>query len=310
MKKYLAMILCLALLSACAPSENISGLSTEDFFVIENYGRQVQISSVPRRVLTLGPNCTELFVALGLQNYIVGTTLSNHSRGPLPEYEEFYNSIPRLNYGSATREAVISSGADFIYGIDWEFGDEGLDIAELESYGMTVYMNSATTVDEQYQEIIDIGRIFGIEDRARAFVDDQKNRIAKVGESISGFGRPGVLVYDSGGDGVFTCGGSNFESLLISLAGGDNIFSDITDRQWTTVSYEEVIAREPDIIIIHDYDSPSVDDKIAEIKANSTLSQLSCVKNDRFVVIQLESVLPGNRMAYAVETMSSGFFSD
>lgn len=309
MRKFIVLLVCAALLSACAPADDVSEQSTGGI-VLENYGRQVQIIKAPERVLTLGPNCTELFVALGLQDHIVGTTLSNHSRGPLPEYEEFYSEIPQLNYGSATREAVISSGADFIYGIDWEFGDEGIDIAELESYGITVYMNSATTIDEQYQEIMDIGRIFGIEKRAEAFVDDQKNRIAKVRESISGHDRPGVLVYDSGGDGVFTCGGSNFESLLIGLAGGDNIFSDITDRQWTTVSYEEVIAREPDVIIIHDYDSPSVDEKIAEIKANNTLSQLNCVKNDRFVVIQLESVLPGNRMAYAVETMSRGFCSD
>ncbi len=118
------------------------------------------------------------------------------------------------------------------------------------------------------------------------------------------------MVYDSGNDGVFTCSGINFESLLVGLAGGENIFGDLDEKQWITVSYEEVLARNPDVILIHDYDSPSVEEKIAEIEANPTLSQLDCVKNERFAVITLESVLPGYRMAYAVETMAADFYPD
>jgi iron complex transport system substrate-binding protein len=276
----------------------------------ENYGREVTVEGKPQRVLTLGPNCTELFVALGLKDYIVGTSLANHSRGPLPEYEEIYDDIPQLNYGSATREAVISSGADFIYGLDWEFGDSALDINELEEYGITVYMNSATTLEQQYQEILDIGEIFGISETAEKYVADQKARIQNVQDKVKGETALNVLVYDSGNDGVFTCSGTNFESLLISLAGGKNMFDDLTEKQWVTVSYEEVIARNPDIILIHDYDSPSVEEKIAEIKANDMLSQLECVKEERFATITLESVLPGNRMAYAVESLAKAFYPE
>ena len=119
-----------------------------------------------------------------------------------------------------------------------------------------------------------------------------------------------MLVYDSGNDGVFTCSGVNFESLLIGLAGGKNLFDDLTDKQWITVSYEEVLARNPDVILIHDYDAPSVEEKIAEIKANPTLSLLPCVQNDRFAVITLESVLPGDRMAYAVESLAADFYPE
>ncbi|NLU52612.1 MAG: ABC transporter substrate-binding protein [Clostridiaceae bacterium] len=291
-------------------SNNNNSVSNGYPMTFENYGRTVTINSKPQKVLTLGPNCTELFVALGLRDYIIGTSLANHSRGPLPEYEEQYVNMPQLNYSSATREAVITSGADFIYGIDWEFGDGGLDISELESYGIKVYMNSATTLEEQYQEILDIGRIFGIEDTAQDYVNDQKARIEAVQNKVHWLKTPTVLVYDSGNNGVFTCSGSNFESLLISLSGGKNIFSDLTQKQWITVSYEEVIARNPDIILIHDYDSPSVEEKIAEIKANDILSQLECVKNERFAVISLESVLPGNRMAYTVETLAKAFYPE
>ena len=107
---------------------------------------------------------------------------------------------------------------------------------------------------------------------------------------------------------AFWDGKLSVENMLIEKAGGKNIFSDITEKQWITVSYEEILKRNPDVIVIHDYDSPSVEEKIAEIKANPSLAQLDCVKNNRFVTITLESVLPGNRMAYTVELLSKAFY--
>ena len=320
MKKTLAILLAAALLlaalSGCAAQEEPAApaqetASAEGYPVtVENYGRTVTVDKRPEKVLTLGPNCTELFAALGLSDLVVGRSLVNHSRGPLPEYEAAVNAIPELNHASATREAVLSSGADFIYALDWEISEEGCNIEEAEQYGMTVYVNSATTLEQQYQEILDLGLIFGVEDKAEAFVEDQKSRIAAVQEKVKDREPLKVLVYDSGNDGVFTCSGSNFESLLIGLAGGENLFDDLSEKQWVTVSYEEVLAREPDIILIHDYDSPSLEEKIAEIKANPTLSQLDCVQNERFATITLESVLPGDRMAYAVESLAAVFYPE
>lgn len=277
---------------------------------VDNYGRELTISKRPTKVLTLGPNCTELFVALGLEDYVIGRSLVNHSRGPLDQFAKAVNKIPQLNYSSATREAIISSGADFIYALDWEISDEGCNIEEVGEYGMDVYVNSATTLEQQYQEIMDLGKIFGVEDRAQAYIDEQKNRINAVQDKIKDQKPLDILIYDSGNDGVFTCSGANFESLLVGLAGGHNIFDDLNDKQWVTVSYEEVLARNPDVILIHDYDSPSVTEKINEIKTNPSLSKLDCVKQERFATITLESVLPGNRMAYAVEKIAKEFYPD
>lgn len=276
----------------------------------DNYGRSVAVTAMPQRALTLGPNCTELFIALGLGDKIIGNTLDNHSRGPLPEYAAEYARVPELNYGSATREAALTSGADFVFGIDWEFGGGGLDIAELEANGMNVLVERASSFDEAYDEIRSLGKIFKIEARAEEFIKEQERRIKAVADKHKGREPLRVLVYDSGSSGVFTCAGNNFESLLIERAGGKNIFGDLGGKQWVTVSYEEVLERDPRVIVIHDYDSPSVEAKIAEIKANSALSQLDCVKNERFVTIALESVLPGSRMAYAVERFAAGFYPE
>lgn len=308
MKLVLALFLTVGLVGCRTHPE--SNNSSSEKMTFNNYGRTVEITEIPSKVLTLGPNCSELFCALGLEEYIIGNTLDNHSRGPLDEYKEAYAKIPELNYSSATREAVMTSGADFIYGIDWEFGEEALNLDELEQFGINVYMNSASTLEEIYQEIRDIGKIFNIEDRAEVFIQQQKQRIQKVQDVVSKQEPIKVLVYDSGGNGVFTCSGTNFETLLIEQAGGQNVFDDLKEAQWVTVSSEEVLSRQPDVIVVHDYDSPSLEEKITEIKNDPALSQLDCVKNNRIVSMTLESVLPGDRMAYAIETFAKGFFPD
>ena len=119
------MLILIPLLSGCSNNNNVPENQGEtenpgdyEKLTLDNYGREVVIEAMPQKVLTLGPNCSELFVALGLTDEIIGNSLDNHSRGPLPEYADDYAKIPELNYANATREAVISSGADFIYGIE------------------------------------------------------------------------------------------------------------------------------------------------------------------------------------------------
>ena len=176
MKRFLSALLSLSLflsiLAACggqhtpsttpAPEESGTSQPTGENsaypMTFDNYGRQVTVAQRPEKVLTLGPNCTELFVALGLQDSVIGRSLVNHSRGPLEEYADEVNAIPILNNASVTREAILSSGADFIYALDWEISDTGCNIEEAAQYGITVYVNSATTLEEQYQEILTLGK--------------------------------------------------------------------------------------------------------------------------------------------------------
>lgn len=306
MKKLVLGFLLLLIISGCSDSKAKSTTADENQQTITNYDRTIKINGVPENVITMGPNTTELFCQLGLADKVIGNTLNNHSRGPLPEYKEAYEKIPELTHGSATREAVLSSGADFIYGIDWEFGSEGLSMDELAENGITVYQNSAKTIDQVYQEITDIGTIFEVEEQAASFVQEQKDRLQTVADKTSK-DPVKVLVYDSGDSGIFTASGSNYESRLIEAAGGMNIFEDQTEKDWITVSSEEVLERQPEVILVHDYDQPTLDDKIAAIKADPALSQLDAVKNNRIVSMSLENALPGPRLAETVELLSEGF---
>ena len=275
--------------------------------VYDNYGTKVAIDYEPEHVITMGPNTTELFCALGLDKKVTGDCLNNHSRGALKKYKAQYDSIPELTHGAPTREAVLGSNVDFIYGIDWAFGDEGVKKEELDDAKIPTYINKAQTFNEEYKEIEDLGKIFHVEKKAHEIVNEQKEKIQSVENKVKGQKKTRVLVYDSGGNGIFTATGYNFEDVLINAAGGVNIFSDVKNKEWTTVSSEEAVKRNPEVIIIHDYSSPSVKTKIKEIEQDPALKNCQAVKNKKFVVIPLEAVLPGVRMASTVETFAHAF---
>ena len=62
---------------------------------------------------------------------------------------------------------------------------------------------------------------------------------------------------------------------LISLAGGENIFKDI-DKEWASVNWEEIMQRNPDIIIIHEYRGVSGASKIEMSTSKSTFTRSEC----------------------------------
>ena len=308
MKKCTSIFLTLALVLAAMVN---LALATEAAYpiTINNYGNEITLAQMPTKVVTAGPNCTELFIELGLEQYIIGNSCDNHAQAPLPEYEEAYAKIPELTFGYPTLEAIVSSGCEFLYAIDWVFGGD-FTVEALEEQGVTVYANSATTVDELYAEIRDIGRIFGVEEKAEAFIGAQQDRLGAVQAAIAGEEPKTIFCYDSDtGSGVYTAGGPNIMTQFIELAGGVNLAKDL-EKAWIGVSLEEIVAMNPDMMIIHDYDTPTAAEKIAAIKSDPILSQLDAVKNEQFIIVPLEACFPGSRTANCVEIIAAGLYPE
>lgn len=322
MKKIIALLLTLCMvfaLCACGSKAETPAPATEapvadvapayTPVTVENYGRTLTIEKMPAKVVTAGPNCSEVFCALGLADLVVGNSCDNHSRGPLDQWKADYEKIPELTYGYPTLEAVVASGCDFIYAIDWVFEGD-FTVGALEGYGITVYVCEATDYDGVWKEIENLGKIFGVEDAAAAFISSEQTKLDAVKSAVAGKDVQKVFVYDSDtGNGVYTCGGPNIETQFIASAGGENICANL-DKAWVGVSYEEVLAQNPDWIIIHDYEEATYEQNMETLKADPILSQLDAVKNEHFIKLSLESALPGSRTAYSVETIAQGMFPD
>ena len=98
---------------------------------------------------------------------------------------------------------------------------------------------------------------------------------------------------------AYTCG-NNFTSKLIEHAGGVNIFNDL-DTTWATVSWETVVERAPEVIVINDYGDTTLEEKIAQLKENPALATVPAIQNDRIISVKLCEVFASSMTGDTVE---------
>ncbi len=311
----LLLALCMMLsLCACAADEPIPTAeptpeNTYKAVSFLNHGVRNTVVSLPQKVVTAGPNCTEVFCALGLSGHVIGKCMENHSNGPLEQYKSAVDSIPTLSAGYPTAQQIIDSGCDFLYATSWIFGDN-LTVTELEKAGITVFVSEASDIESLFAEMRDLAKIFLV-DSIEEIISEQNTQLEAVKNTLGNVTEPKkVFVLDSFiSDKLFTAGGSNIETDCITAAGGVNVFSGL-EKPWDAVEKSELIAADPEFIIIHDYSGSEYEDKVTALKADPDLSTLSAVQNERFIRLALEDVMPGMRTVAAVDTLAHAMYPD
>ena len=175
-----------------------------------------------------------------------------------------------------------------------------MSLSSIEGYTL------GADVDVVYQDFYNLGRIFQVEDRAEEIVSAMQAQIEAVETAVADAEPVKVFVYDKAkDDGAYTCG-NNFTSKLIEHAGGTNIFNDL-DSTWAVVSWEELVERNPDVIIINDYGSISLETKIAELKENPALSTISAIANDRIISVTLVECFASSMTGDTIEKFANAF---
>ncbi|MBN9364276.1 MULTISPECIES: ABC transporter substrate-binding protein [unclassified Devosia] len=283
---------------------------------IQNGDNTLVFNKAPERAVTLNGHVTELMLSLGLAPKMVGTAYLNHPI--LDSLKAEYDAIPILSdgTGSPSLEVVLATGADFTFGRLSAYRDTAVaPVEKLKELGINAYAVKGTlikgaTMDDVYEDIANIGQIFDIQPAAGALIERIRGEIGAVEATIARAGKPPVkvLVYDSGEDAIYTTGKA-LETQLIALAGGVNVFADL-DETWSNVSWEEAVARAPEVIVINDYGQTSAADKIALLKHDPALASMPAIQNDRFVVLPLPSAFEGVRNPDAVRTLAAGFYPE
>jgi iron complex transport system substrate-binding protein len=103
--------------------------------------------------------------------------------------------------------------------------------------------------------------------------------------------------------------GGGTPNEIIQLAGGKNIFADV-EGNWASISWEEVIARNPEVIVLVDADWTSAEDKKNMLKTDPRFSDLTAVKHNKFVTIDFVYTTEGVRNAEAVSIIAKGLYPE
>ena len=280
------------------------------------YRKEIIVTKSPEKAVTLAQFMTETLLALGLEDKMTGTALLNEEI--LPEYKKAYEKIPELEMGeghSISKESFVATEADFVSGWEQSITEEATgSLEELEKRGVVPFVSSGlapdATIESVYNDFILLGKIFEVSERAEKVVAKMKDEVKSIADKTKDIkDRPRVLIYDSG-EGEAFVGGSGLPNNLIELAGGENVYKDL-GQDYATVSFEDIVQKNPEIIVVTEYYSGITgDEKIKFLKNNPALKDVDAVKNNRIYKIGLIDLAPGIRNSKAVGKLYNMFYGN
>lgn len=286
---------------------------------VTNCGEEVTFAKAPERTFVNDINMTEMMLALGLSDQVVGYTLG---AGHEPDYasspwSEELDALPKLG-DKISKELIQGADADLVYaGWNYGFSDtSGVNPAALADIGIASYQlteacrQDGTTargvmdpIDALYTDLANLGEIYGVSDRADALIAGYQAQLAEVAESIpADRTAPKVFLYDSGADQPFTVGSNAAGSVVMSRAGGVNIFDDIDDS-WTQASFEAASDRNPDVILLVDYGSgpaSTVEAKEQFLREHPLMASTTAVQEGRFFALPYSALTESPRNPQAI----------
>ncbi len=287
---------------------------------VKSCNREVTFDAAPKRAIANDVNLVEMMLALRLQDRMVGYTGVSGWKTLDEKLREGVKELPELAEKYPTKEVLLNADADFFFA-GWNYGMKvggevtpetlapfKINVYELTESCIHIMAKAKPDMDDMFVDLLNLGRIFGVEDRAQALVDGYRRQLAEITKASARTEKPvRVFVYDSGEEKPFTSGRFGIPTAMIEAAGGVNIMDDV-EKSWVEVSWEPVIERDPEVVVIVNYGEVTAEDKIAFMKDNPAFKNVDAVRNDRFVVLDYVEATPGPRNIDAIARLAKTFY--
>ena len=309
MKKLLYLIAAASIIGGAAFAETS----------VKSCNRTVTFDSPPKRAISNDVNLTEMMLVLGLADHMVGYTGISGWKTLDEEMRANVKQLPELSSKYPTKEVIVGANADFFFA-GWNYGMKvGGEVTPetLEPFGVKVYeltescthimKKGKASIDDMYADLLNLGSIFNVEDKAEKLVSDYKAELKSFKDNLETGEPVRAFVYDSGEDTPFTAGLYAMPTALIEAAGGVNVMNGF-EKSWGTVTWEEVVAQNPEVIIIVNYGSVTAEQKRDFMMSNPAFANIEAVKNDRFVTLEYVEATPGPRNIKAIKTLANAFW--
>ncbi len=281
---------------------------------LESCGGSFTFDAPPERAITLNQQATEVMLALGLEDHMVGTAYMDDE---IPEqWRDAYAQIPVLAERYPAAEVVLSADPDFLFaGFASAFSPDNLGSEkDWHDLGVGTYLVDAScsdwhpsdepkTTEPIYSDLREVGRVFGVPDRAEALVEDIEQRLKAATEGQPGSNRS-VFVYDSNLDSPFSVGCCGGPALLMNLVGLDSISAQ-EEGNWATLSWEFVVESDPELIVLIEADWSTADEKRRHMESDPVLSELTAVQEGNYLILPFSETLLGMRFVDGVERLAA-----
>lgn len=303
--KWLALVVLAILLVGCSNSEKDKESTetkpaeeTTSYTVKDDRGVEFTFDKVPETIVSMQPSNTEILFALGQGDKIVGVT----------EYDEYPKEALEIERIGSTLEfngeRIIELKPDVAFAYD-NAPEETLKL--LEDAGLKVFViNSSESIADVYENIEKIAQVVKQEEQAKTVIDDIKAKIAAVQEKVASVETPKNVYFEiAPAPSIYTTGSGTFQQELLELANVKNVFDD--QEQWVQVSEEQVIEKNPDVILSSVSDESDVD----VILGRAGWDKIAAVQNKDVYYVEKNVVSrPGPRIGEALEIIAKAVYPD
>lgn len=282
--KILSVVLCLSLfICGCAnsgseePTPTPSEIKLADNQVLDQLGRIVDIPENIDKVAATHVYGGKMLFAMGQMEKIAYQLQLGADTESVAKIDPVYGALDDITStptGNDSPETMLQYEVDVIF-TDASQGME--EISMYENAGITCIAVSGESFEEVYETAEIMGKVFGTPDKAEElinFVETKRNAIIDKTKALSDADKPVVLVTGSGG--LYTAAtGQMFQSQMVETAGGINAAKDLTATRWAKISAEDIIAWDPDYIVLG---SSFGKDSVEEILADPALQTVTAIK--------------------------------
>ena len=276
-----------------APTAIPTAASSAAITVTDDAKRTVTINGMPQRIVSLAPSTTEIAFALGIGNRVVAVDTYS-------DYPAEAKSLPKIKTFPTNLEQVVSYKPDLILAAGITGADDVKKLADLK-LAVLVVGAETTTFDSVAANIALVAKVTGTEAKAKQIADAMKQKANEIKAKVAtAKTKPRVFWELDSTDPAkpFTPGPGSFVHDIITLAGGVNVAAN-TKSPYAQISAEEVIAANPEIIILSDF---AYGTTVESVKARKGWSVITAVKNDKVLPIDDNLVSrPGPRIVDGLE---------
>ena len=220
-------------------NNNIVNDEPEIIEITDSNGTVFEFDSYPKRVVSTGPNITEIIFALDKGNLLVGRT----SFCDYPLEVSQIDDIGTLQEPNI--EKIISLEPDVVIA-STHFSEESTQILSDLGIKVVIFYESES-FEGAFEMIENIGKLLGADEKALEVVSEMKEKVEYVKTTLEGTDKESVYyVVGFGEYGDWTATGDTFIHQLLEMAGGDNIAKD--GEGWS-YSLEKLVENDPQFII-------------------------------------------------------------
>ena len=274
--------------------------------LVDDHGYKTSLTAYPEKIVSVAPSTTEILYAIGAGDKVVAVTDYDNYPYDFAAWIAAGNMTSVGDFTDPNLEVITSLNPDLILASG---GVQVESVDTLRNLGYKVLVLDPTNVDGILNNIELVGNATGNRAEATALVNDITNRITAVENTVANAAKPKVyyeVYYESTSS--WTIGAKAWQSELIEIAGGTNIFGD-QQIDYYQYQVEALIDRNPDVIILPGEGmGTGTASTFDAVKARPGWDTTNAVQNNRLYQINSDIIeRAGPRIADAIEQLAAFF---